>query len=250
MGNLYEKFLVYLPRIPIALAICAIGWFLGKIWNRFYVRVSKNSRLDPIARNYIGRFVYIAIFFLAFMVALSVLGLNISPFLASIGAGGLIIGFGVRETVSDFASGVLIFMYRPFRIGDFIKIGAVEGEVMVISPVNIELKGKDGKKILVPNRSAWGQVVYNSTRNGKNITTLQITVPPESSETERILAGAFQNMRLKYRCTMTGILAAGIVYTVYVEIPKENSCDIEDVIKNIWSLLKENNITATIAIQS
>ncbi len=247
--TLYQKFLTYLPRIPIALIICAAGWFLGKTWNRFYIRISKKSSINSVAKKYIGRTVYIAIFCLALIIALSILGLDISPLLASIGAGGLIIGFGVRETVSDFASGLLILMYRPFKVGDFVKIGVVEGEISVISPVNIEIKGKDGKRILVPNRSAWGQVVYNSTKDGKNITTLQITVSSESDEFEKVLDNIFKSIELKYRCIISGVSTAGIIYSVYIEIPKDGSCTIENIIKNIWLLLKEKNITATIAIQ-
>ena len=248
-ANFYSKFLVYLPRIPVALVVCGIGWFLGNLWNRFYSRVSKKSTIDPLARKYIGRLVYITIFSLALIIALSVLGLNISPFLASIGAGGLIIGFGVRETVSDFASGLLIFMYRPFKIGDFIKIGVVEGEIKAISPVNIEIEGKDGKKIIMPNRSAWGQVVYNSTKEGKNIITLQITVAISSNNLDQILARLFSNMKLTYKCVIASVSTSEIIYTIYLEIPKEESRNLDPLIRNVWQTLNQQNITAAITVQ-
>ncbi|MGC9065936.1 MAG: mechanosensitive ion channel family protein [Candidatus Ratteibacteria bacterium] len=246
----FNKFLLYLPKIPLALVIVLAGWFLGKTWNRFYLKISKNSRIDALARKYIARLVYMAIFAFSIIIALSTLGLNISPFLAGIGAGGLIIGFGVRETVADFAAGIMIFIYRPFKIGDLVKICGVEGEVVAISPVNIELKAKDSRKVLVPNRSAWGQIIYNSTKDGKNICALQITVSQETTNLDEILNPVFQQFNIKYRCCLMGILPSGLNYTIYVEIPKDMSVELDQIIKNLWVRLQEKNINATITLQS
>ena len=245
-----DKIILYLPRIPLALVIIAAGWLTGKGWNKFYMKISKNSRIDPLARKYIGRFVYIAVFALSIIIALSVLGLNISPFIAGIGAGGLIIGFGVRETVADFSSGMMIFMYRPFKIGDYVKIGGVEGEIVAISPVNIELKGKDNKKILVPNRSAWGQIIYNFTREGKNIVTLQLAISEQVHDINEILKSFLENKGIDFKCFLTGVSVSGVNYTIYLEVPKEKIFATEEIIKNIWSALKDRNINATITFQS
>lgn len=245
-----NKFLTYLPRIPLALIIIFAGWLLGKAWTRFYLRVSQKSKIDPLARKYIGRLVFMVILFLSLIISLSTLGLNISPFLAGIGAGGLIIGFGVRETVADFASGLMIFMYRPFKIGDYVKIGAVEGEVVNITPVNIELRAKDNKKILMPNRSAWGQVLYNSTRDNKNIVVLQMVVNLDAENVEQIVNNVFQNKNIKYRCFLSSVSPNGLTYTIYADVPKEMIFDFDQIIKELWLALKEKNITATISLQS
>lgn len=245
-ANYLEKLISYLPRVPVALLIIFIGWLLGRTWNRFYLRISRNSRIDPLARKYIGRLVFIAVLFLSVIISLSTLGLNISPFLAGIGAGGLIIGFGVRETVADFAAGIMIFMYRPFNIGDFVKIGGVEGIVINISPVNIELRSKDRKKILVPNRSAWGQIIYNSTKNGKNIFALQVVVNPDASDFDEIVGSVFKSHNLSYRCSLTSVSQTGLTYLIYSEIPADTFADTEKIIKDLWISLKEKNINATI----
>ncbi|MCX7705040.1 MAG: mechanosensitive ion channel family protein [bacterium] len=245
-----NKFFQYLPRIPIALAIIVAGWLLGRLWNNFYLRISKNSKIDPLARKYIGRLVYIAVFVLAIIVSLSTLGLNITPFLAGIGAGGLIVGFGVRETVADFAAGLMIFMYRPFKIGDFVKIGGVEGEIVNISPVNIELKAKDNRKILVPNRSAWGQVIYNSTRDGKNMIALQIVVDSSAQGVEESIKEVFQSHNARYICCLTTVSQTSLTFTIYSEIPKEGIFESESMIKDLWQHLREKNINATITLVS
>lgn len=241
-----DKFFHYLPRIPIALAIALGGWLLGRLWNNFYLRISKNSKIDPLARKYIGRLVYFAVFALSLIISLSTLGLNITPFLAGIGAGGLIVGFGVRETVADFAAGLMIFMYRPFKIGDFVKIGGVEGEIVNISPVNIELKAKDNKKILVPNRSAWGQVIYNSTKDGKNMITMQVIVDSSADQIEQSIKEVFQKHDTKSVCYLTGVSQTNLTYTIYSEIPKEKVFESESIIKDLWKHLREKNINATI----
>jgi len=191
-----------------------------------------------------------AIFAFSIIIALSTLGLNISPFLAGIGAGGLIIGFGVRETVADFAAGIMIFIYRPFKIGDLVKIGGVEGEVITISPVNIELRAKDSRKILVPNRSAWGQIIYNATKDGKNIIALQMTVNADTSNVEEIVRPVFQQFNVKHRCCLTGVIASGLNYTIYMELPKEMCVEVDQIVRNLWLQMKEKNINATITLQS
>jgi len=245
-----NKFILYLPRVPAALFILFAGWFAGRLWNNFYARVSRNSKIDPLARKYIGRLVFVALLFLSAIIALATLGVNISPFLAGIGAGGLIIGFGVRETVADFASGIMIFMYRPFKIGDFVRIGMIEGEIMNITPVNIELKSRDGKKILVPNRSAWGQIIHNSTRDGKNVFTLQVVVNPEAHGTEEIIKSVFQKFNLVCRFYLTSAGVNGLTYIVYTDLPKQAIAEAENIVKLLWSSLKEKNINATITLQS
>lgn len=245
-----NKLLLYLPRIPLALLIILAGWFLGKAWNRFYQRISRNSKIDPLARKYIGRLIFMAMLVFSIIIALSTLGLNISPFIAGIGAGGLIIGFGVRETVADFASGLMIFMYRPFKIGDFVKIGGVEGEIVNISPVNIELRAKDNKKVLVPNRSAWGQVIYNSTRDGKNTVVLQLVVNHEAVDIKDIVKSVFQKHSVFCRCCLTGISQTGLTYTVYTEIPKEKIDEIEEITKDLWLEMKNKNINTTFTLLS
>lgn len=245
-----NKFFQYLPKIPVALAVTFAGWLFGRLWNNFYLKISKNSKIDPLARKYIGRLVYITVFVLALIISLSILGLNITPFLAGIGAGGLIVGFGVRETVSDFAAGLMIFMYRPFKIGDFVKIGGVEGEIVNISPVNIELSAKDNRKILVPNRSAWGQVIYNSTKDGKNMITFQIVIDSSAAGIEESIKGVFQSHNTRYTCWLTAVSPASLTYTIYSEVPKEKIFESESIIKDLWQYLKDKNINATINIMS
>ncbi len=245
-----HKFLQYLPRIPIALAIAISGWLIGRLWNNFYLRISKNSKIDPLARKYIGRLVYIVVFALALIISLSTLGLNITPFLAGIGAGGLIVGFGVRETVADFAAGLMIFMYRPFKIGDSVKIGGVEGEIVNISPVNIELRAKDNRKILVPNRSAWGQVIYNSTRDGRNMISLQLIVDSSVTGIEETIIDVFKSHEAKCVCFLTGVSQTSLTYTIYSEAPKEKTFESENIVKDLWQHLKNKNINATINLIS
>ncbi|MCM8765143.1 MAG: mechanosensitive ion channel [Candidatus Omnitrophica bacterium] len=245
-----NKLLLYLPRIPVALFIILAGWLLGKAWNRFYQKISRNSKIDPLARKYIGRLIFLAMLVFSIIIALSTLGLNISPFIAGIGAGGLIIGFGVRETVADFASGLMIFMYRPFKIGDFVKIGGVEGEIVNISPVNIELRAKDNRKILVPNRSAWGQVIYNSTKDGKNTYALQLVVNYDPGDIKDIVKSVFQKHNVSYKCCLTAVSQAGLTYVVYTEIPKEKINEIEEITKELWLEMKNKNINATITLLS
>jgi len=95
--------------------------------------------------------------------ALSQLGISLGPLLAGLGIAGFIIGFALQDTLSNFASGLMILIYRPFDVGDFVEGGGVTGKVDRMSLVNTTFKTLDNQVIIVPNNMIWQNVVTNVT---------------------------------------------------------------------------------------
>ncbi len=102
------------------------------------------------------------IMFIGVVVALSMLDVEIGPFLAAIGAAGFVIGFALQGTLSNFAAGVMILLYRPYDIGQFVTVAGVQGTVEAMTLVSTSVRTGDNQLVIVPNSSIWGGVITNA----------------------------------------------------------------------------------------
>ena len=101
--------------------------------------------------------------FLGILIAISQLGISLGPLLAGLGIAGFIIGFALQDSLSNFASGLMILMYRPFDVGDTVEAGSVKGRVSHMSLVNTTFLTLDNQKLVVPNNLLWQSVIMNVT---------------------------------------------------------------------------------------
>lgn len=101
--------------------------------------------------------------FLGILFALSQLGISLGPLLAGLGIAGFIIGFALQDSLANFASGMMILVYRPFDVGDFVEAGGVTGKVDRMSLVNSTFKTLDNQVVVVPNNVIWQNVIINLT---------------------------------------------------------------------------------------
>lgn len=97
------------------------------------------------------------------LLAISQLGISLGPLLAGLGIAGFIIGFALQDTLSNFASGIMILLYRPFDVGDVVDAAGVSGKVSHMSLVNTTFMTFDNQKLVVPNNNIWGAVITNVT---------------------------------------------------------------------------------------
>ena len=94
------------------------------------------------------------------------LGVSVGPLVAALGAAGLAVALALQGTLSNFASGVMILLFRPFDEGDFVEIGGVSGSVKSLSLVSTELRTGDNKRVVVPNGTVWGETITNYSSTG------------------------------------------------------------------------------------
>lgn len=97
------------------------------------------------------------------MIALSQLGFELGPLLAGFGVAGVIIGFALQDTLSNFASGMMILIYRPYDVGDLINAAGVTGKVSQMSLVSTTIKTLDNQRLIIPNNKIWGDTINNIT---------------------------------------------------------------------------------------
>jgi small conductance mechanosensitive channel len=110
---------------------------------------------------------------LGLVIGVSVLGVNIGPLLAMIGAAGLVVGLALQGTLSNFASGILILLNRPYDVGHVIEAGGVLGKVEAMNLVSTSILTFDNQLMLVPNNQIWNGVIKNVT--GKSTRRVDLT---------------------------------------------------------------------------
>jgi small conductance mechanosensitive channel len=103
------------------------------------------------------------VLFIGFFVGLSALEINVGPVLAVIGAAGFVIAFALQNSLSNFASGILMLVYRPFDTGDFVNVAGTVGKVESMNLLSTQLRTPDNQIVIVPNNSVWGDVITNVT---------------------------------------------------------------------------------------
>ncbi|MEA3413588.1 MAG: mechanosensitive ion channel family protein [Pseudomonadota bacterium] len=101
------------------------------------------------------------------LVGLAAMGINVGPLLAVIGAAGFVIAFALQSSLANFASGILILVFKPFDVGDAVDAGGVAGTVESVSLLSTHIRTFDNKAMIVPNNEIWGGVITNMTATGK-----------------------------------------------------------------------------------
>lgn len=119
------------------------------------------GKVSSLLRDFAVNTVRKVTFFVGFVIALSMLEVNIGPFLAAMGAVGFVIGFALQGTLSNFASGIMILLYRPYDLNDKVTVAGVTGTVESMTLVSTVLKNADGHVVTVPNSSIWGGTITN-----------------------------------------------------------------------------------------
>lgn len=153
---------VYGLRFVGAIAILVIGWTIGGRVGK-YVRnaCARSKRIDNTLGAFFGSLARYSINVFTLIAVLSQFGIQTASLIAVLGAAGLAIGLSLQGTLGHLASGVLLLLFRPFKIGDYIEVGGHSGTVENLSLFMTELTMPDGVQILIPNGKVWDQAMKN-----------------------------------------------------------------------------------------
>ncbi len=154
MGNiaqtLIEQTTLWAPRIGGAIVVFLVFFILAKIIKRIITNNAERRKIDRNLTSLLARTSSIILIIFGIVTALGTLGVNVSALVAGLGLTGFAIGFALKDTISNLLSGVLILLYRPFEIGNRIKIAGYEGIVISIDLRYTELES-EGNRVLIPN---------------------------------------------------------------------------------------------------
>lgn len=140
-------------------------WAIARIARGAVRRGLERSKLQvsSLAREFFVKSTGRLVMLIGLIIAIAQLGVEVGPLLAGLGIAGFVIGFALQDTLSNFASGLMILVYRPFDVGDAIEAGGVVGSVSEMNLVSTMIMTFDNQLLVVPNNKIWGDVIRNIT---------------------------------------------------------------------------------------
>jgi small conductance mechanosensitive channel len=155
---------LFLQRGGKAIAILFIFWILSRYAGRVVKKaIGQRKEISSLLSNFAQRSAGGLTMLIGLLMAVAAVGIEVGPIMAAMGAGGFIIGFAMQETLGNFASGLMIMIYRPFDVDDYVALAGVEGKVLEMSLVSTTLLTIDNKVLILPNQTAWGGTITNFT---------------------------------------------------------------------------------------
>ena len=149
-----------------AVILLVAGWLIaGLVERTLYTGLSQVRGFDSTVARFLSSVARYAVLMLVIVMVLGQFGVQTASIIAAIGAAGLAIGLALQGTLQNIAAGLMLLFLRPFRIGESIKVGAIDGDVEEIGLFATRLRAADGTYILAPNAKLWNEPVYNTTRN-------------------------------------------------------------------------------------
>lgn len=182
-------------RILLAAVIFFVGRQIAKWLTQMIRAAIKKSSIDDSLIAFIGHLAYATMMMIVVIAAMNQLGIQTTSFIAILGAAGLAVGLALQGSLSNFASGIMIIVFHPFKAGDFIEAGGTAGIVEDIEIFTTKLRTPDNKQVIVPN----------SQITGGNITNYSAK---DTRRIDLVIGVSYQDDLAKVKQTLQGILAA------------------------------------------
>ncbi|MEN2821265.1 Small-conductance mechanosensitive channel [Mannheimia haemolytica] len=162
---LNEWIIPYGTKILLAIAIFVVGKFLASLISRLLGKAALKSTKDEMLQSFIVSISYFLLLLIVVIASLSQIGINTSSLVALIGAAGLAIGLSLQNSLQNFAAGVMLLIFKPFRKGDLIETGGMTGVVEQMGLLVLELRTGDNKTVLLPNGKVFSDSIINYSNN-------------------------------------------------------------------------------------
>ena len=164
------------PRLLGALLILLLGAWLAARLANFTQRALRRAKVDDTLGGFLRNLVYGVLVAVLVAMALAALGVSPAPMVAALGTAGLAIGLALQGSLSNLAWGVLLIMFRPFRVGDYVTAGGIDGTVQSINLMHTLLVLPDNREAIVPNAKVGSDAILNFNRLGTRRIDLKIGV--------------------------------------------------------------------------
>jgi small conductance mechanosensitive channel len=187
-------------RIISFVLIILIFRVLANILRRLMNKATSSSQLksSQLLKDFMGSIVSKTVMLIGLIIALSQLGIEIGPLLAGMGVMGFVVGFALQDALANFASGLMILIYRPFDIGAFVDVAGISGEVKEMNLVSTTILTVDRKRMIIPNSKIWGDIITNVTAEDLRRIDLVFGVgySDNLAQAEKVLQNIIENHEL------------------------------------------------------
>jgi len=161
--KIQELVSVFGLKIIAAIAIYVFGRWIAKFLKNLSVKLMTKGNVDPTLVTFLGHVIYAALLVFVILAALGQLGIQTTSFIAVIGAAGLAVGLALQGSLSNFAAGVLMIIFRPYKVGDLIEAAGVLGTVEEIQIFTTQVLTPDNRLVIIPNSKLTADNIINYT---------------------------------------------------------------------------------------
>ncbi len=150
-------------RAIAALLIAILGYWVARLASKGLDRIMRRAHVEDTARQFLRNLTYVALLVIVFTISLQTLGVSPASLIAVLGAAGLGIGLALKDSLSNIASGVMLIVQRPFRVGDVVQVAGQEGRVSQVRIFVTYLRTLDNREVIIPNSLIATQAIVNLT---------------------------------------------------------------------------------------
>jgi len=194
MDFLLQQGVSFLAHAAIVLVVFTLAWVVASWAQRGIVRSFGAAHADPTLIRFLASAARYGLLVVALVSCLSAFGITATSFAAVIGAAGIAIGLAFQGTLSNFAAGLMLLLFRPFRVGDVIKAGQYSGTVKALELFSTVLVTADNRRVVLPNSALSNQPLENVTYYP--VRRAEVLVPfPLRADAERALAELVERAR-------------------------------------------------------
>lgn len=176
LEQLPEKFLEFLPKLIVFALVLVIGFWLAGLAGKLIVKILESKSVDRSMHRFINRSVVIFLRIIVAVIALEQIGFNVNSFITALGAAGITAGLGLQNSIAQLAGGIQILFNKPFKSGDYIELGNVQGKVREIRFMYTTLVTNDNKVVVIPNQNITTSNLINYTARDKIRLDLTYTI--------------------------------------------------------------------------
>ncbi len=197
LSALWNTVLAWSPKIIAGIVVLIIGFWIVNLITKMIGKSMNKSGVDKDLVPFLKSLVSVILKVLVVITAAGVVGIEITAFAALLAGAGLAIGAAMSGTLSHFAAGVMVLIFKPYSVGDLVDIQGVVGHVDEVQVFNTVITSLDGKKVIMPNGIATSGIMTNLTANGKLRVDLNVAMPYEEDfdKVKDIIKGALKNVK-------------------------------------------------------
>lgn len=252
LRELTEMTVGFVPKLLVAILILWVGMKLAKMVRKLIVKALERRNAEPSLKSFLGSLVDVLLKAMIIIMAMDVVGIKATSFIALLGAMGLAIGMALQGTLQNFAGGVIILLMKPFKVGDFIECGQFKGYIQEIRIFHTVMRPFNGRTIVIPNSELSNKSLINHTKE-ENIRLDVVASVAYGSDLEKVkevLMEVINNEPLIQTEPKAPVVAVSELGNSSVDLSMWMWVKVEDywtvwlrIRENIYNAFYRNNIT-------
>ena len=252
LSSLVNMTMGFVPRLIGAILVLWLGFKLIKLLKRAIVRMLERRGADPSLKTFLSSFIDVLMKIMLIIMAMDIIGIKATSFIAVLGAAGLAVGMALQGTLQNFAGGVIILLLKPFKVGDYIECGGIKGYVREIRIFHTIVQPFNARTIVVPNSELSNKSLINHTKAPQIRLDVKANVAYGTDLTvaKDLLLDMLMNDPLVLKepkqpaVFVSGLLDSSVELTLWIWLTVEDYWTVAGYInERIYNLFNENKIS-------